>query len=174
MAKFKSHQEFSLEQDNMSTLQNPDFQKAFIEGVNETLRMMAELNPVQGEIAIRDQFECQGDVTGMIGMASDHASGTVTISFEKSTLLAIVSKVVGTNLTDLDDMALEGVGELSNMIYGTARAKLNDKGWKFQMALPTVITGDYQVSSLHKGPTLIIPFTVPDLGNLFVEITVHP
>ncbi len=163
-----------MEQDNMSTLQNPDFQKAFIEGVNETLRMMAELNPVQGEIAIRDQFDCLGDFTGMMGMASYHASGTVTISFEKSTLLAIVSKVVGTSLTDLDDMALEGVGELSNMIYGTARAKLNDKGWKFQMALPTVITGDYQISSLHKGPTLIIPFTVPDLGNLFVEITVHP
>ena len=155
-------------------LVNPDFQKAFIEGLHETLRMMAEMNPILEEISIQEEFQCRGDVTGMIGMVSDRATGTVTISFEKSTLLKIVSKVIGMELTDLDDTALEGVGELSNMIYGTAKSKLNEKGWKFEMALPTVITGDYKVTSLHKGRTLVIPFTIPDIGKLFIEITTQP
>jgi chemotaxis protein CheX len=59
------------------------------------------------------------------------------------------------------------------MIYGSAKTTLNKMGYLFEMAIPTVVTGDFQIGGSHSGVKLSIPFTIePDI-TMYVEIIVQ-
>ena len=64
----------------------------------------------------------------------------------------------------------DGAGELMNIVYGTAKSALNEKGYAMQKALPSVIRGT-NVSLRHvgSGTTLVLPFKTA-AGEFEIEI----
>ena len=67
----------------------------------------------------------------------------------------------------------DGAGELLNIIFGQAKALLNDKkGFEIQKAIPTVMRGSQlQVTPMGRGTSVILPFET-DSGSFHLEIAV--
>jgi chemotaxis protein CheX len=62
------------------------------------------------------------------------------------------------------------VGELTNMVSGAARKKLEAEGLSVSAAIPTVVSGGgHSIRHVLGGPSIIIPFDT-ESGPFFVDV----
>lgn len=157
-------------------LQNPLLDKtlinSFIDGVSKTLKTMANTDVVVGKPFVEPKFAPRGEVAGVVGMVSNQYKATLTLSFPKSSILLILENMLGEKYPDISDEVFDAVGELTNMIYGSAKGTLNGLGYDFEMAIPTVIKGQFIMLQHAKSATLVIPFKLTNQTEFFIEISV--
>lgn len=155
-------------------LTDKNFLNAFVEGVVKTMSMMAQTEVRPGPPKVETKFEAKGEVAGMVGMVAGGMKGTLTISYQQDAIFRILENMLGEKCVELNSDVCDAVGEMTNQIYGTAKTTLNQLGYKFEMAIPTVIRGHFSISKYHSGATLVIPFSVAGCAaSFFVEITVQ-
>jgi chemotaxis protein CheX len=163
--------------ENINNYNNPLLDKrlinAFIEGVIKTLSTMAYTEVSTGKASIEAKFSSKGEIAGMVGMIAGPIKGIMTISYPKPGILKIIENMLGETYSEINTDVKDAVGELTNMIYGSAKTSLNNLGYNFEMAIPTVIIGSFEISKLHNGATLIIPFNLKTGDVFYVEITVQ-
>jgi chemotaxis protein CheX len=145
---------------------------AFIEGVCKTLKLMANTDVTVEKPSIEKVSSAKGDVAGMVGMVAGSMKGTLTITYKKEAIFQIIENMLGEKHTDINDTVADCVGEMANQIYGSAKTTLNQMGYAFEMAIPTTVRGTFIISKQHQGATLVIPFSLPNKSQFFVEITV--
>lgn len=157
-------------------IQNPLLDKklinAFIDGVKMTLSTMAQTNTVCGKPFIETDFKLRGDIAGMVGMVAPPMKGTLIISFPKESIFLIIKNMIGEEHTEITTDVSDAVGELTNMIYGSAKTSLNQLGYNFEMAIPTIVRGDFVISKTQLAATLVIPFQLENKSEFYIEITV--
>ncbi len=155
-------------------IENPLFDKrllnAFAEGVTKTLQMMANTQVTFGKPTIENNYVLRGQVAGIVGMTAPPLRGQLTLSFPKNAILLIIENMLGEKNTEITQEVCDAVGELTNMIYGTAKTSLNQLGYNFEMALPTVIHGEFTTD--FKGITLVMPVKLNATTEFFVGISV--
>jgi chemotaxis protein CheX len=157
-------------------LQNPLLDKrlinSFVDGVANTLQTMANTPVVFGKPFVEPKFAARGEIAGVVGMVSHDWKATLTLSFPKDAILLILENMLGEKYSEITAEVHDAVGELTNMIYGSAKASLNDKGYNFEMAIPTVIKGQFIMLQHAKTATLVIPFKLTNESEFFIEISV--
>ncbi len=158
----------------INPLLDKNFLNAFVDGVVKTLSLMAGTDVKPLGPKIETKFESRGEVAGMVGMVAGNMKGTLTISYTQNSIFKILENMLGEKYTELTPDVTDAVGEMTNQIYGTAKTTLNQMGYQFEMAIPTVIQGKFYISQYHSGTTLVIPFQITGTENIFfVEVTVQ-
>ena len=148
---------------------NIEFINPFVSAAVNVLRTMAATDLKVGKISKRDDTVTLGEVTGIIGMASQEISGNMVLSFERKTILGIVHRMLMEEFTEINHEVVDAVGELTNMICGGAKGELNKKGYLFDMASPVMVVGkNVEITQMSEGPTMSIPFYTQD-GMFVVE-----
>jgi chemotaxis protein CheX len=147
--------------------------EAFVKGVQNTLLTMASTEVSFGKPFIEQNFVMKGDVAAIVGLIAPPLKGNFVISFSKPGILKVYNNMVGENKTELNEEVKDAVGEIANMVYGASKTLLNQNGYQFQMALPTVVLGEFFPAKDNQGVTLVIPFTFQPDQNFFVQITVR-
>ncbi|REL31011.1 chemotaxis protein CheX [Thalassotalea euphylliae] len=150
---------------------NVEFINPFLSSMLNVMSTMAmmELTPEkpklkQGEVA-------KGDVSGLIGMVSDQAKGSLSITFEASLAIATMKNMVGEGPDVVNEEITDLVGEITNMVTGGAKRMLSEKGFEFDMATPMVVSGkDHTINHKAEGPIVIIPLTSAH-GKAFIEFS---
>ena len=160
--------------DEKNLLLDKTLVNAFVDGVLKTLSSMAGTEAQTQAPFVKKDFSSEGEIAGMIGMVSGDMKGTITVSFTKEALFQVLKNMLDEDYTELNDEVADAVGELTNIIYGCAKTTLNEKGYSFEMAIPTVLMGSVKIKQFHKGATLVIPFNLDGQEKgFFVEITVQ-
>jgi chemotaxis protein CheX len=91
------------------------------------------------------------DITAMIGLAGQ-LCGLVTIQCSSECAGQIASAMLGTDVTGVDDGALDALGEICNMIAGNFKAKISGLADGCVLSVPTVIRGsDYELHAVGEG-----------------------
>ena len=107
-------------------------------------------------------FQGKGDVSGSVGMVQDRIEASLTVSFPESTILGIINLVYDPAVTEINMSTKQAVGELTNVIYGVIKQALNERGYQFKMAIPSVIVGkSHSIQPISKSSTLVAPFETP-------------
>ncbi len=141
----------------------------FLEGTIEVLKTMAFLEPRPGKPFLKTGNNAQGDITGIIGLTGK-VKGSLALTFSEECILKIVSNMLGEDKTKIDPETKDAVGEITNMVSGVARKKLEALGLQVFAAIPTVVSGKgHSVSHVLGGPSLIIPFET-DSGSFVVDV----
>ena len=71
---------------------------------------------------------------------------------------------------EINEDVKDAVGELTNMISGDSRRRLEEIGCHFIGAVPCVISGQgHEIKHISKGPILSIPFSTQG-GTFNVEV----
>ncbi len=141
----------------------------FLEAASNVLQTMAMIKATPGKPFIKKDGTAMGEVTGIIGITGDH-TGSLSISFSKSCIATVVTNLFGTTVTEVNDEVCDAVGELTNMISGDARRRLEAQEVMLQGGTPTIVSGkEHSVTHIHDGPYLAVPFETPS-GQFTVEI----
>ena len=110
----------------------------------------------RGRVAVeRGDFEA-GEVTAVVGVTGA-LSGAIMYRMSEATALAVVSKMMGQQFTELDALARSGVGELGNVITGRAGVLLERAGIVADIAPPMLIVGRGGVMSSLDIARLVVP-----------------
>lgn len=150
---------------------NVEFINPFLSSMLNVMSTMAmmELTPEkpklkQGEVA-------KGDVSGLIGMVSDQAKGSLSITFEGSLAIATMKNMVGEGPDEINEEITDLVGEITNMVTGGAKRMLSEKGFEFDMATPMVVSGiNHTINHKAEGPIVIIPLS-SEHGKAYIEFS---
>jgi chemotaxis protein CheX len=142
----------------------------FIQATTHVLDTLAHIATQAGKPFIKKDKIARGDVTGVIGLTGK-MRGTVSVSFSEPCILAIVSGMFGEDMKEMNEEIRDAVGEISNMISGQARRKLEEDGLSLSAAIPTVIMGkNHSLSHFTTYPVIAIPFQT-EKGEFTIEIS---
>jgi chemotaxis protein CheX len=148
---------------------NVKFINPFLEGTVSVLTTMAFIEPKPGKPYLKQDQVAVGDVSGIIGMTGA-ARGSLALSFSKNCILKIVSNMLGEEITEINGDIKDAVGELTNMVSGVARKKLEADGFNVIAAIPTVVSGtNHSIIHILNEPSIIIPFET-DNGHFVVDV----
>ena len=146
-----------------------EFINPFLEATVSVIKTMASVDPVPGKPYIKNGNSAVGDVSGIVGITGE-AEGSLCLTFSRQCILHIVSKMFGETQSEINDEVKDAVGELTNMISGDSRRRLQEMGHLFNGAIPTVVSGPgHEVKHMSKGPILSIPFKTV-AGDFLVEV----
>jgi len=141
----------------------------FIEATLHVLETMASTRAEAGKPYLKKDQVARGDVSGVIGMTGE-IRGTISISFSEASILPIVSNMLGEEMKEMNEEIKDAVGEVTNMISGQARKRLDEQGRSLKAAIPTVIMGkDHSITHMTTHPIIAIPFST-DNGEFTIEV----
>jgi len=149
---------------------NVEFVDPFLVSTINVMKTMANTDAKPGKPFLKSDKSAKGDVTGIVGLRGLQARGSLAITFTESAILHIYSQMLGEKAEEINDALVDCVGEITNMICGGAKAMLSEKRNKFEMAIPSMISGkNHTVSHKTNGKIVCIPFDTI-AGSFFLEI----
>ena len=128
---------------------NVEFINPFLDTIMNVLTTMTSTEAKPSKPFIKEDHVSRGDISGLLGMAGEKSKGSFAISFEKSCIVGIVNRMLMEKYDDINDQIVDAVGEITNMVSGGSRKILSEKGYKFNMSIPTMIIGP-QHKIIHK------------------------
>jgi CheY-specific phosphatase CheX len=152
-----------------------EFVKAFITATELTL-----LEQCKVKIESTNQYPgtfagaAASSVAGIIGITSSEIQGSMCAQFPTDTFLQLMNGMLGENMTTLEPGMEDGATELVNIIFGNAKATLNDAGFGIQMALPTLLKGKTisNVGGSSPQNTILIEFTT-SIGSFWISFELN-
>lgn len=130
---------------------------------------MAFVEPRPGKPYLKSTNQAQGDITGIIGLTGA-VKGSLALTFTEKCILNIVSNMLGDKIEVINGDIEDAVGEITNMVSGVARKKLEYQGMIVSAAIPTVVLGKgHSIMHVLGGPSIIIPFDT-DAGAFVVDV----
>ncbi|HCM46770.1 MAG TPA: chemotaxis protein CheX [Colwellia sp.] len=150
---------------------NVEFINPFLSSMLNVMSTMAQMELIPEKPRLKKNEIALGDVSGLIGMVSDQANGSLSITFEGGLALATMKKMVGEAPDKVNEEIIDLVGEITNMVTGGAKRLLSEKGIEFDMATPIVVSGtNHSIHHKAKGPVVIIPLK-SELGRAYIEFS---
>lgn len=149
---------------------NVEFVNPFLESIINVLATMANTEASPDKPFLKCETSATGDVTGIIGLTGEQAKGSFAITFTEPAILYIVSQMLGESVEKVDNSVADCVGEITNMVTGGAKKIFSEKGYKFDMAIPSTIIGKgHSITHKTSGNIICIPFKTM-AGSFFVEV----
>ena len=150
---------------------NVEFINPFLASMLNVMSTMAQMELIPEKPKLKKGEVAKGDVSGLIGMVSDQAKGSLSITFEGPLAIATMKNMVGEGPDEINEEITDLVGEITNMVTGGAKRMLSEKGIEFDMATPMVVSGkEHTIHHKAEGPVVIIPLNSPH-GKAFIEFS---
>ena len=149
-------------------MESVEIAKTFVAATANILSTMANITPTAGKVFVKKDRTALGDYSAVIGVTGVH-KGSICVTFTTEGAMSVVRGMLGDDIVDPEQDAIDTVGEIANMVSGQARATLAEKGLTLQGSTPTIITGEkHHITHLSKAPVMCIPFALPE-GSFTVE-----
>ncbi|MBN2581326.1 MAG: chemotaxis protein CheX [Pirellulales bacterium] len=140
----------------------------FIAAIVDVFAKMLGCSLKRGDPYLKDRAQPTYEISGIIGL-SGKAIGTVVLSLEREVALQATSTLLNVRYKTIDADVIDSIGELTNMIAGSAKAQLEQ--FEMNMSLPNVISGKNHVIQFPSDATSIcIPFDSP-WGAVCLEVS---
>jgi len=108
-------------------------------------------------------------ITGMIGLTGTH-KGVVAVHVPYSVAMAITSSFLMMDVDEINEDVHDAVGEVANMIGGSVKNILSEKGYDIDLSLPSTISGSqYTFQSDKDFEKVIVNFDTGN-GHFLVEM----
>lgn len=134
----------------------------FSNGVAETLQIMAGVGSTFDKGYVEKNWKAQNEISVFLDLKSEPYTGQIRFHFSRSVLAKLFEKMLGQTVDPNSQEVLDCLGEISNMCYGYAKAKLNEKGFQLKMTIPHPVPTEDLPEVVTQHPHIIIPFKVFD------------
>ena len=147
-----------------------DMFSIFLRAGHNTFSTMLRAPLTFGEPSPNPLPDAVYDISGIIGLTGD-ITGSVVISMRWETAENCVKAFTGAESTPDDDVC-DAIGELANMIAGSAKSQLDGKN--ISISCPSVVRGkDLTASQPKSTPCVRIPCS-SDLGDFELLLSLEP
>ena len=150
---------------------NVKFVNAFVVAAGEVLRSEVGAKVQRGEVKLHRSAYTGNDVTTLFTVVG-RVEGVVMYGMSVEMALAFVSKMLGQEVTEFDELAQSGIAELGNVITGRASTLLGAEGYSCDISVPTLIIGrEAQISTLDF-QRLVVPLQT-EYGVLEIHLALR-
>jgi chemotaxis protein CheX len=140
----------------------------FMDAVRDVFQKMAHLTITVEKPYLKTAASATYEVCGIIGFTGQ-ITGTVVVSFSDAAADKLVNAFAGAELKREDPDFADAIGELANMIAGSAKQYL---GGQANISVPSVVIGKgYIVSTMRSVPCVVVP-CVSQFGRFALEVTI--
>ena len=153
-----------------ATAQNKDtwLVLPFVESVRQVLEKMLRISPTVREPYVTTENSDLHEIRGVISF-SGTISGSVTVTFTHQAAAELVEAFAGKRLEITHPHFRDAIGELSNMIAGSAKPHLPGKS---DISIPDVLIGKCRlVEGVSDCPYVVIPCS-SERGEFAVEVRI--
>jgi chemotaxis protein CheX len=147
-----------------------DILEPFVQAAREVLAQELDTEVTPGQLALAKGAATSLDVTVIIGITG-RLTGIALYSMSDEMARSMVGKMMGSDIAELDDMALSGVAELGNVITGHATTLLAQLGLHCDIAPPMLLLGAGSRISTMAIQRLVIPLNT-DIGTLQAQVAI--
>lgn len=105
---------------------NANIINAFMDSTVNVIKTMAFIDSTAGAPYLKKDDAAHGDVSGIIGFTGS-VVGSMAVSFSEKCILKIVSSMLGEEYSTITRDIEDAVGEITNMISGDARKRLQSE-----------------------------------------------
>lgn len=114
-------------------------------------------------------------IAGVISLTTDQFNGSIALAFPEMVFLKIYESMFGEKVEKINSEIEDAAGELLNIIYGSAKTKLNEAcNFKLAPALPTILSGErIKIRQTTYQKVIVLPFKT-EFGVFRVEISFDP
>ncbi len=134
---------------------------ALLESLLTIFSTMVNLRIQPGIPVPKQDKIAKGEVTGLMGMETEQAKGSVALSFTLPAIRKISAKLIGEEIGVIGDEARDMTGELTNMLVGGAKRIMAEKGFEFDMQSPQLLMGKgHEIMHRYPGQTVLLPIKV--------------
>jgi len=163
--------QYTNKQKGSESFMNVEFINPFLTSLLNVMSTMAQMELVPEKPSLKKSDVARGDVSGLIGMVSEQAKGSLSITFDAALAIATMKGMVGEGPDEVNEEITDLVGEITNMVTGGAKRMLSEKGIEFDMATPMVVSGkEHTIHHKAKGPVVIIPLG-SEHGKAYIEFS---
>ena len=142
----------------------------FVLAAAEVLQSELGVKATRGQLRLHKDIYVTDDITVLISLVGD-AWGVVMMGLSFDTAKAMISKMLGEEVTDFNELAQSGINELGNVIAGLATTKLGAVGYTTDISVPTLIVGKGSRISTFDIPRIIVPLET-DYGPLSLTLAI--
>ncbi len=144
---------------------NPKLIVPFVNSVKAVFATMLGVRTTVARPMLKTQNAPAYDISSIIGFSGE-VIGSVAVSYHQDVALKLVEAFTGSAIAPGSPDFVDAVGELANMIAGSAK---KDLGAAASISVPSVIIGHgHSIAHLRGVPCLIIPCSTP-AGDFAVE-----
>jgi CheY-specific phosphatase CheX len=142
--------------------------------VSDAFEKTFDAKVVPGRYVIGDgAVALTGDVSGIVGFVQETLEGTLTACFNIKIIHQILPRLLGNDLEITQSIAMDAVGEITNMIFAKIKAELNARGHQLRFGMPSVIHGDgHFISQLHQGHYMMMSFEI-EKSTFQIHLALH-
>jgi len=140
----------------------------FVEATQTVFRTMLQLEIQRGKLYLKQGMQPSHEVSGIIGL-SGLAKGTVLLGMSLPVALHATGRLLGETPKSVTPEVIDAVGELTNMIAGSAKVSL--ESLNMSISLPSVIAGKNHTIAF---PTGVAPIGIPfetEFGLVSLEVS---
>jgi chemotaxis protein CheX len=151
-----------------------EYLSPFISSTKDVFSTMASMDVDFKQVYFQNEHRMLGDISGVIGL-SGYAEGTVVITLYWDLAQQVISSIMGVTAEEISPELLnDGVGEIINMISGSAKRYLTDTSFYFQLSLPTVIIGwQHEIGHPDSSTVAVLIFDYED-KSFAVQVSLTP
>jgi chemotaxis protein CheX len=154
----------------LQTMPRAEHLEPFVTGARQVLEQELGATVQRGALRLEAGSHTTQDVTVIVGITGQ-LTGVVVYGMSRATALAIVGRLMGAPVDDLDDLSLSGIAELGNVITGRAATLLAEEGTVAAIAPPVLLVGAGRRVSTAGIRRLVVPLATP-LGTLEAQLAI--
>lgn len=144
-----------------------EFVNPFLAAACDVFRTVLDCELKRGPLGLKKHNTPKYEVNGLIGLTGK-CQGMVVVGLGRHTALQAAEIMLGERPADLNSDVMDAVGEITNMIAGSAKARLEE--YTLSVGLPSVICGRHHIVPFPQKST---PFALPfgsRLGPVCIDV----
>ncbi|NMB53295.1 MAG: chemotaxis protein CheX [Leptolinea sp.] len=150
---------------------NVKFMNPFVEAAAEVLEKEVGAKVQRGSLSLQKSALTSDEITVLLSLVGQ-VQGVVLYGLSIDTSLKMVSKMMGQEFSEFDNLAQSGIAELGNVITGRATVKLSKEGFDSEISPPTLVQGQgLQISTLDF-PRVVVELKT-EMGNIIVHLALR-
>jgi chemotaxis protein CheX len=145
---------------------------AFLEALEYVLTQFGIADIQMGNLQKKESMFIEADITAVIGLVGA-IRGNIAFSLPEDSAKKIISTMMGgAPVPEMDEIAKSAIGEVANMIMGSAATRLSQLGDVSDITPPSILFGRQILLVLSSLQTIEIVVT-SQVGNITVNISLE-
>ncbi len=131
------------------------------EGISETIKILGADQVSFRPVIIEKRWKSSAEITVIMDIKMVDEPMQVRLHFESAPIIFILESMLGSKVEPKSADLLDGIGEISNMIYGLIKTKASNNGFTMGMSRPVACFAENAPAIAGRNHySIVIPFQV--------------
>jgi chemotaxis protein CheX len=148
-----------------------DLIQPFIGSLDAVLAEMMKAPATIADLAMEEEGYRRKGLAAVV-VFKGQIEGRIVLDMEPRAAAHVASFLAGGEVDPSEPIVPEAVCELANMVIGNAVTQLNDRGFKFKVFPPSLLTEEQCAGAGHDSEATILCFDTPN-GKVHLNISMH-